>query len=136
MVIKLHPYLATTTFDEQVSQSQRVIVLKERCDPYPMLAIADVLVTDYSSVLFDYIVTRRPIVLFAFDLDEYVSRRSFYLDIESIAFGPIARSQAELFAALRRALQSDAPVTYAESEIRRFNRYTQGGASARIADVG
>lgn len=72
------------------------IILYEDVDPYPLLAISDALITDYSSVMYDYLFLNRPILLFAFDLDTYRSRVGFYSDYEKFAPGPIARSAEEL----------------------------------------
>ncbi|MDO4532404.1 MAG: CDP-glycerol glycerophosphotransferase family protein, partial [Coriobacteriia bacterium] len=56
---------------------------------YDFLSQVDVLITDYSSVFFDYALTRRPIVLFAYDLEEYTHDRGFYLDFEDLPFTKI-----------------------------------------------
>ena len=64
--------------------------------------LADVLVTDYSSVFFDYAALRRPILFFTYDLENYRDQlRGFYLDFESVAPGPLLRTNVELVAALR-----------------------------------
>jgi len=61
-------------------------------DVQELLLIADVLITDYSSVAFDYAVTRRPIVFFAYDLERYRDKlRGFYLDFERDMPGPIVK---------------------------------------------
>ncbi|MGN6751701.1 MAG: CDP-glycerol glycerophosphotransferase family protein [Intrasporangium sp.] len=66
-----------------------------------LLEITDVLVTDYSSVMFDFAVTGRPIVFLAPDLDEYASStRGLYLDLGSIAPGPILRTTDEVISVL------------------------------------
>lgn len=69
-----------------------------------LLPVADVLVTDYSSILFDYLLYRKAAVLFAPDLNQYEEARGFYLDYRSIPY-PIAESEEELAAALENALQ-------------------------------
>ncbi len=59
------------------------------------LLAADVLVTDYSSVLFDFAITGRPIVLFAYDLERYRTElNGFYFDLEPIAPGPVVATSA------------------------------------------
>ena len=47
---------------------------------------ADVLITDYSSVMFDYLLYKKPLVLFSPDLAEYEAKRGFYLDYRSMRF--------------------------------------------------
>jgi CDP-glycerol glycerophosphotransferase len=63
---------------------------------------ADVLVTDYSSTMFDFAVTSKPILLLVEDLDDYSGRlRGFYFDLAEAAPGPLLTSTAELIEALR-----------------------------------
>ena len=66
-----------------------------------LYAAADVLVTDYSSSMFDFAVTGKPLIFFAYDLETYRDvDRGFYFDLEPVAPGPVARTQDELTAAL------------------------------------
>ncbi len=59
--------------------------------------ISDVLITDYSSVFFDYAVLHRPIIFFVYDIDEYRdSLRGFYFDLQSEAPGPLVRTTEEI----------------------------------------
>ncbi len=72
-------------------------------DVRDLYAAADVLVTDYSSVMFDFAITGRPIVFYAYDLDRFRDEiRGFYFDLLSDAPGPVVRTQEELFETLRR----------------------------------
>lgn len=65
--------------------------------------VADVLVTDYSSVFFDYADLERPVVFYAYDLDDYAGARGgFYLDLDELP-GPLLRDQDGLAAAIRAA---------------------------------
>ena len=64
--------------------------------------VSDVLVTDYSSAMFDYAVTGRPILFFTYDLAEYRdSLRGFYFDFEAEAPGPLLADSAEVIEAIR-----------------------------------
>ncbi len=61
-------------------------------DSAELLAVADVLVTDYSSVFYDYSILERPIVFYAYDLDAYeFTARGFYWDFRRLNPWPIAR---------------------------------------------
>ena len=56
---------------------------------YEFLNACDALVTDYSSVFFDYSLTRKPIVLFAYDYDKYMKDRGVYFGIDELPFRKI-----------------------------------------------
>ena len=60
-----------------------------------LLPMADMLITDYSSILFDYLLFDKPIVLFAPDLEEYQAARGFYVEYETLP-GAIAQNTDEL----------------------------------------
>ncbi len=53
---------------------------------YEFINSADALITDYSSIFFDYSITRKPIVLFMYDLEEYMQDRGVYFDIKDLPF--------------------------------------------------
>jgi len=94
---------------------------------------SDVLVTDYSSVFFDYANLGRPIVYFMHDLEEYANElRGIYLDVADLP-GPIVRTQDELAAAI---LEANNPSEELRERYRRFNeRYTlldDGHAAERV----
>ncbi len=111
---------------------------------YPDIAelylIADVLVTDYSSVMFDFALTGRPIVFFCPDLEFYRDElRGWYLDLEACAPGPIVRQESDLADALVAALaSSDGDGAGDASRYRqfrdRFGEWERGDAAERVAE--
>jgi CDP-glycerol glycerophosphotransferase len=71
-------------------------------DMADLLAIADVLITDYSSVMFDFANTGRPMLFFTYDLAHYRDElRGFYFDFEAEAPGPLLSTSEEVVAAIR-----------------------------------
>ncbi|MFF3007314.1 CDP-glycerol glycerophosphotransferase family protein [Kitasatospora sp. NPDC057940] len=109
-------------------------------DPQELLLVADVLVTDYSSIMFDFAVTGRPVLFFTYDLEHYRDTlRGFYFDFEPQAPGPLVPTSAGLLGALRELADSgaDLPPGYAERH-RRFRAehcvLDDGGASRRVVD--
>lgn len=66
-------------------------------DIQELYLISDILITDYSSVMFDYANLQRPILFFTYDLEIYRDQlRGFYIDFEREAPGPLARTTDEL----------------------------------------
>lgn len=55
-------------------------------ETYRFLNIADCLITDYSSVMFDYANTGKKIILYIYDFDEYTKNRGFYLNVKEMPF--------------------------------------------------
>ncbi len=67
-----------------------------------LLFAVDLLITDYSSIVFEYSTLGRPMLFYAYDLDEYVGSRDFYEPYETFVPGRIVRTFDELLDAIRR----------------------------------
>lgn len=68
--IKAHPKSKMKNVLQEISLSN-IYVINDSVDPYTFLSYTDMLVSDYSSILTDYLLLDRPIITFAYDLDEY-----------------------------------------------------------------
>lgn len=78
-LLKLHP---NTQIEFDLSVYSHIRRLNNQYDVAEALKVSDCLITDYSSIYFDYLVLDRPIVFFNFDYDEYIVGRDFYIDYE------------------------------------------------------
>ena len=97
---------------------------------------ADILVTDYSSVMFDYVVTAKPIVYLAPDLAHYRDvTRGFYFDFESTAPGPIVSTTREVIEVIdsMSSVQRKYSEKY-EKFLTRFAPLDDGYAGERVGD--
>ena len=112
------------------------IDVTEYPDVTDLYLLADVLVTDYSSVMFDFSVTGKPLVFLCPDLAEYQALRGFYFDFENEAPGPILKSAAEVVSVLKNLDKSKAKYAQKYKNWRKkFNRLEDGKASARVVDA-
>ena len=68
------------------SKFEHIIPFPEGYETYDILNMADILITDYSSVFFDFANTRRKIILFNYDEEEYESYRGFYFPLSELPF--------------------------------------------------
>lgn len=75
-------------------------------DTNDLLSAVDVLITDYSSIFFDFLPTGRPIVFYTFDLDDYSQDRGLYFDMEEMP-GTLVRERSDLAASIQNSLTSD-----------------------------
>ncbi len=105
---------------------------------YPDIAdlylAADVLVTDYSSAMFDFAGTGKPMLFFAYDVERYGDEvRGFYFDLEAQAPGPVLRTSDEVVAALRAGAYDQHADAYA-AFVKTYCPYDDGFASARVIE--
>jgi CDP-glycerol glycerophosphotransferase len=98
VLLRLHHYM---WHQPRPAGSERVLDVSEHPDIAELYLAADVLVTDYSSSMFDFAVTGKPIVLYAYDLERYRDRlRGFTFDLETEGPGPVVLDQDALADAL------------------------------------
>lgn len=123
MYVKLHPY-AQKGFVP--GRYKHIRMFPEDCETYDFLNACDVLVTDYSSVFFDYAFSGQKVVLFAYDFDDYKKSRGLYLDMEELPF-PLVKTVEDLYEELCL------PKQYDDSEfMREFCPYDAAGSAERI----
>lgn len=83
MYVNLHPIVHTSI---DFSSLRKIQAFPDDIDSYEFLNACDVLVTDYSSVFFDYANTHKKIILFTYDLEEYLIHRGLYLSLDELPF--------------------------------------------------
>jgi len=76
--------------------------LSEYRDINDLLLVTDVLITDYSSVIFDYALVNKPIVYFTYDLEEYENGRGLYYEFKEYVYGEVAADCDELISAIKK----------------------------------
>ena len=103
MYVNVHP-LAEETVD--FTAFERVRPFPREYETYEFLNIADGLLTDYSSVFYDFAVTGRKIVLLTYDEEEYFATRGLYEPISSLPF-PQVQTEEEAVSQLRTAKEYD-----------------------------
>ncbi|TMQ94402.1 glycosyltransferase [Actinomadura soli] len=98
--------------------------------------ISDVLVTDYSSSMFDFAVTGRPMVFFTYDLERYRDHvRGFYFDFDAEAPGPLLSTSQEVVDALREPGALDAGYRDVRAAFAaRYCPHDDGRAASRVLD--
>jgi CDP-glycerol glycerophosphotransferase len=133
LLLRLH-YMLTGRF--QAAEHAAVRDVSLYADISRLYLAADVLVTDYSSAMFDFAITGRPMLFYTYDLADYQNRsRGFYFDFTPAAPGPLLSTSHEVLDALR-----DLPAVrerHAEPYARfrdRFCHLEDGHASDRVLD--
>lgn len=101
-------------------------------DNYEFLNAMDVLVTDYSSVFFDFALTRKPVILFTYDIDEYLEDRGLYLDISTMPFRQVSTTQ-ELIESMQSGDYAD--YRYWEGDFANYLKYDSAQNAAKALDL-
>ncbi|MFJ3078155.1 CDP-glycerol glycerophosphotransferase family protein [Streptomyces halstedii] len=113
-----------------------VVDVSDHHDTGELLVLADALITDYSSVMFDYALLDRPLVLFAPDLDTYAAERGSYFDLREKAPGPVAETEDELFEVFERLKAADTGFQAERAAFaREFGGYDRGDAAHAVVDA-
>jgi len=133
LLVKFHPF---EDHDVDAAALDRVRFLPPEFDVYPALRHVDALVTDYSSVYFDYLLLDRPVLFYAYDRDSYEAESGLYFDYETATPGPIAAD----FEALLDALDDCAVGTDDHADARAAVRDAvfddvDGRSAARVVDL-
>ncbi|NUT42591.1 MAG: CDP-glycerol:glycerophosphate glycerophosphotransferase [Thermoactinospora sp.] len=106
-------------------------------DMAELLLISDVLITDYSSSMFDFAGTRRPMLFFTYDLERYRDQGpGFCFDFEAEAPGPLLRTSDDVIEAIKEI--DDVRQRYAsayDAFAAKFCPYDDGRAAGRVADL-
>lgn len=129
ILYRLHPMLKCS-FD---SESHDVINVSDYNDMQELLWVSDILMTDYSSSMWDFSLTHKPCFLFATDLNEYQNERDFYSDIHTWPF-ILAENNDEL---------NEKILSYNDEEYRQavkkyhedMGSYEKGSACKQITDI-
>lgn len=81
-------------------------VVEDQISIEKLLLLADVCITDYSSLAFEYSILERPIVFFAYDLDDFLDERGMYMDYDELTPGPVCRTNEEMIEYIRNLPES------------------------------
>lgn len=95
VIIKQHPFVKDR-FSYEDCWKERIFDLTREAGINDLLFVTDVLITDYSSSVFEASLLGIPMVFYAFDKEEYLRERDIYYDFEQFAPGKIAENQREL----------------------------------------
>ena len=74
--------------------------VSDTCTIEDLICISDLCISDYSSLIYEYSLMDRPMIFFAYDLEEYGDWRGFYYDYEELTPGPVVRTTKELLSVI------------------------------------
>nr|WP_281250372.1 glycosyltransferase [Virgibacillus siamensis] len=96
ILVKVHPFLYKYAVEEPELAGK---LIPDTFETNELLSVTDILITDYSSIFFDYLVTKKPILFYMWDYDDYNENRGMYIDTDNLP-GPICTDINELMSSI------------------------------------
>lgn len=132
VLCRLHPNVASRSAELFAYDGKTIVDATMYPDMQELLVAADLVISDYSSLMFDFALSMKPCLQFATDIEAYKGDRDFYLPLDGLPF-PLCKSNAELIGQLQ---EFDAAAY--DGKLQQFFRETgfnlNGDASVRCAD--
>lgn len=129
--LRLHPHIAHSFEEQQLGKN--ICQMSFEQDVNTVLMAADLLITDYSSIIFEYCLLKRPMIFYAYDFEDFSDQgRGFYYNYEEFVPGPVAYSCREVLDIIRNgAFQTNR----IEEFISDHYMYTDGNATDRLMEL-
>lgn len=117
IIFKMHPFIHKDSFFDTIDSRQfnftkdykhNLVFYPSADDIYPLLPLSKLLITDYSSVYFDYLLLNKPIIFFIYDIQSYISTQGdFMLEFDKYTPGLKPTSYKQLEVDIFNALEND-----------------------------
>lgn len=131
ILLRSHPYDKAVT----VFSSKRIILFDYNIcnDVNEILPEVDILVTDYSSIYFDYLLLNRPCIFVPYDLEEYKKTVGLLLDYDVFAAGPKVLTYKRFVESIKEILEGIDPYSNKRSRLKTiFHEYQKENSCERI----
>jgi CDP-ribitol ribitolphosphotransferase len=132
VLFKMHPFVRERIHPSPALADRLIEVSDVPIDVNDLLFSVDLLITDYSSIVFEYSVLDRPMLFFTPDLGDYGSERDFYVPFETFVPGRIVRTFPELLDAIER---EDYEFEKVAPFARRHFAHLDGSSTDRVIDL-
>lgn len=130
LVLRLHPKIREF-YSADISIDGDYIDCSDYKNEQELLLISDILITDYSSIMIEFALLDKPVVFYAYDLDNYLNNeRGFYLDYKKDLPGPIVYNNEELINVILNGIDTSNLEPFCKTQFDEFD----GQSSKRIVD--
>ncbi|MBR0270952.1 MAG: CDP-glycerol glycerophosphotransferase family protein [Methanobrevibacter sp.] len=130
LALRLHPKIKNF-YSEDISVDGDYIDCSNYKNEQELLLLADILITDYSSIMIEFAMLSKPIIFFAYDLENYLNNeRGFYLNYKKDLPGPIVYNDDELITVIREGID----ISNLNSFLKTQFDFIDGHASERVVD--
>ena len=129
--LRLHPFIAHSFGKEKLGEN--LCQLSFEKDVNTVLLAADLLITDYSSIIFEYCLMNRPMIFYAYDYEAFSNQgRGFYHSYQAYVPGPVAKSCQEVVDLIQK---EDFELTKIQNFINNNYQFTDCNATERLLQL-
>lgn len=131
LILRLHPAIRRKM---EISDKYKEFAYDYSSHPNinELLLITDILITDYSSIPFEFSLLRKPMIFYPYDLEMYVKERDFWFEYESLVPGYIAKDESDIIRYIR---QEDYDLERVDIFAKHWNQYSNGDASKQLVNL-
>lgn len=129
LFLRLHPAM-NVEFDNKYPNF--IVDVSNYVDINELLVVSDLLITDYSSIPFEFSLLNKPMLFYAYDLEEYNQLKGFWEDYEQMVPGPITRTTDELIHSIKNG---EFDLNTISSFAHQWNQYSVGYSSRRLVEA-
>lgn len=130
ILVRLHPNISSES--NFMKYSTNIINASEYDDMYELLSASDILITDYSSTMFEFSFMKKPVFLYTPDIEDYKRDRNFYFKIENLPY-KIAKSDNELQYTIKNFDENEY-LKKLSLFLEQLNLFEKGQASKKLVD--
>ncbi|MFZ7119665.1 MAG: CDP-glycerol glycerophosphotransferase family protein [Eubacteriaceae bacterium] len=131
VIFKIH-FLVRNQLEIPEQYKDKFIDMSSYREINDLLFITDILITDYSSTCFEFSLLNRPMIFFAYDLEDYISKRDFYYEYENFVPGKICRTFDEVIHSIK---YEDFELDKVKKFRDKFFEHTDGKSTDRVIDL-
>lgn len=133
-LIRLHPLMNNRL--SELKLPENFINVSLYPDIQDLNLVSDVMITDYSSAYYTFILLNKPVIFYAYDLEEYEKTRGFYFDYKAFVPGPIIYNEEDLLKILENDEKIYTKTNYQKIKNfnKKFNSYNDGNACKRLVE--
>lgn len=127
ILYKMHPLISHVTFEE----NERII----NCNTMSirkLFSITDILISDYSAIIYDFSVFNKPMIFYCPDLESYKEKVGIYLDYEKEMPGPICKTEGEVISIINK---NEYDLNRIESFKNKYFQYFDGKSTQRVVQL-
>lgn len=134
LILKLHPFVAAAFDSSELEKySSHIIDMSMYSDLNTLMFASDALITDYSSIVFEYVLLNRPVYFYAYDYDKFTNEsRGFYEDYNEFVPGEIVKTTRELIDCIN---SEDLFSQKRKKFVNTYYKYTDGKSIQRFLDL-